>query len=201
MPSAIAVNTSRPGAEDLARSSIEASWPSTNGQGRLSDDGRAPIQPEASSTCPQTRTGSFMTNRSIIDYGQTHDPPWAFRHHKANLVRSIKRRNADSLLRRQLKQGQNDSSQNELSDKWARPDEKNDFRINLAELQRMRLRKLQCQLVGHVGYMKKFNQEPESWESDLETYSKHLYSSSNVITFDILLINTAQLRLSRTMTT
>ncbi|KAI1149344.1 hypothetical protein F4825DRAFT_464212 [Nemania diffusa] len=36
----------------------------------------------------------------------------------------------------------------------------------------MHLRKLQCKLVSHVGYMRKFNKEPENWESDLEKYIK-----------------------------
>ncbi|KAH7313831.1 hypothetical protein B0I35DRAFT_410772 [Stachybotrys elegans] len=58
---------------------------------------------------------------------------------------------------------------------WKRPSEERTFRINLAELQRMRLRKLQWRLVRHVKNLNSLlpnEKEPESWETDLENYIK-----------------------------
>lgn len=58
---------------------------------------------------------------------------------------------------------------------WRRPNDERTFRINIAELQRMRLRKLQWRLVKHVKNLRDlspFEEEPTDWETDLENYSK-----------------------------
>ncbi|KAJ4420869.1 hypothetical protein N0V82_004048 [Gnomoniopsis sp. IMI 355080] len=44
------------------------------------------------------------------------------------------------------------------------------FRISFAELQRMRMRKLEVQLIKHAVHMAKFGVEPQGWENDLATY-------------------------------
>jgi hypothetical protein len=45
------------------------------------------------------------------------------------------------------------------------------FRINFAEVQRMYVRKLQCQLVRHVAKMRATDQESSGWEETLAKYS------------------------------
>ncbi|KAK8868950.1 UDP-glucose 4-epimerase [Apiospora arundinis] len=51
-----------------------------------------------------------------------------------------------------------------------RPDKYNSFRISLAELQRLRLRKLQCKLVKAVGEMRFRDNDPSNWEGGLKSY-------------------------------
>lgn len=46
------------------------------------------------------------------------------------------------------------------------------YRISLAELQRVHLRKLQCKLVKHVVDMRFQEMEPAGWEMDLQAYSE-----------------------------
>ncbi|KAI8246015.1 UDP-glucose 4-epimerase [Colletotrichum sp. SAR 10_77] len=48
------------------------------------------------------------------------------------------------------------------------------FRISFAEVQRMRIRKLQCQLVRHVVKMRLNGSESPGWEQTLEQYIKAL---------------------------
>jgi hypothetical protein len=48
------------------------------------------------------------------------------------------------------------------------------FRINFAEVQRMYVRKLQCQLVRHVAKMRATDQESSGWEETLAKYIKAL---------------------------
>lgn len=50
------------------------------------------------------------------------------------------------------------------------------FRISFAEVQRMRIRKLQCQLVRHVVKMRLDGNESSGWEETLKEYSKFSYS-------------------------
>jgi hypothetical protein len=46
------------------------------------------------------------------------------------------------------------------------------YRISFAELQRMRLRKLQCQLVKDVMEMYSSNEEVKGWEERLQEYGR-----------------------------
>ncbi|KAK3291386.1 uncharacterized protein B0H64DRAFT_331010 [Chaetomium fimeti] len=48
------------------------------------------------------------------------------------------------------------------------------FRVNFAEVQRMKLRKLQCQVVRDVAEMRSHGREAEGWEENLEKYVKAL---------------------------
>ncbi|KAK4211474.1 hypothetical protein QBC37DRAFT_446170, partial [Rhypophila decipiens] len=70
---------------------------------------------------------------------------------------------------------------------WHREETEHSFRISIAELHRIRLRKLQCKLVNHASYMKQHNKEPPpsqpnsdglgtstTWEDDLQEYTKTL---------------------------
>ncbi|RYP48943.1 hypothetical protein DL769_011145 [Monosporascus sp. CRB-8-3] len=111
--------------------------------------------------------------------GNAADPgPWVISHHAGGLIKSIekKRSSYSEFLVRWKRGGRVEGLEIEDSEKremqWERPDENNDFRVSFAELQRMRLRKLQCKLVKHVADMKKTGRESEGWENDLETYTK-----------------------------
>ncbi|KAF9876553.1 putative SAM dependent methyltransferase [Colletotrichum karsti] len=52
--------------------------------------------------------------------------------------------------------------------------DKKRFQINFAEVQRMRIRKLQCELVRHVVEMRTDGSESSGWEETLEKYIKAL---------------------------
>lgn len=55
-------------------------------------------------------------------------------------------------------------------DTYKRYDEEHSFRISVAELQRLRLRKLQWKLVEHTAAIQCDGIEPGDWEDDLEKY-------------------------------
>ncbi|KAH9907736.1 hypothetical protein F4778DRAFT_445296 [Xylariomycetidae sp. FL2044] len=56
---------------------------------------------------------------------------------------------------------------------WVRPQPQNEtFRIHLVELQRIRLRKLQCRLVKHTLYMRENGTDSAHWETDLQDYTR-----------------------------
>ncbi|KAK3327037.1 hypothetical protein B0T19DRAFT_474898 [Cercophora scortea] len=105
---------------------------------------------------------------------------WIIRHHK--LIHAIKRQRP-SFLSERLLHGRKPSrtTEDEWTEQlknnlyWHRSDNERGFRINLAELQRVRLRKLQSRLVRHVLKMTyKSQEEPEDWEKDLQEYTKAL---------------------------
>ncbi|KAI0415212.1 hypothetical protein F5X98DRAFT_376988 [Xylaria grammica] len=107
---------------------------------------------------------------------------WAIDHHRSNFIQNIKKTTTwNSVLHGLWTREDGPKSGNWESEKWQRSDEANDHRISLAELQRMRLRKLQCQLVKHVAHMKTTGEESENWESDLEAYSKERYVDSYIL--------------------
>lgn len=51
------------------------------------------------------------------------------------------------------------------------------LRVSFAEMQRMRLRKLQIKLVKHAVEMKNSGREPDDWETDLAEYSELIFSN------------------------
>lgn len=59
----------------------------------------------------------------------------------------------------------------------AKSDDGKRFLVSFAEVQRMRIRKLQCQLVRHVVKMRLDGKESGGWEETLELYSMLLRSS------------------------
>ncbi|KAH8160916.1 hypothetical protein CIB48_g7326 [Xylaria polymorpha] len=138
------------GATSPVRCSIESSDPLEGHLGSFNDDSQPP--------------------KPLAD----GDPgTWAIGHHKDNLIGNIKKNpTRSSILGCIWKRWRDAKSGSKASDEWQRPDEENDLRVSLAELQRIRLRKLQCQLVKHVAYMKTTGEESENWENDLETYIK-----------------------------
>jgi hypothetical protein len=132
-----------------------------------------------------------------------HSDRWILDHHKGGFMRAIKRKKSfwlrlenrwasgthKSHLRNPDLEAVEEKDQgppkgvatglaNATSNKrhqWQRPSDEQTFRINLAELQRLRLRKLQWKLVKHVKELKDLppnEQEPEGWETVLEDYIK-----------------------------
>ncbi|KAI1175135.1 hypothetical protein F4777DRAFT_598744 [Nemania sp. FL0916] len=98
---------------------------------------------------------------------------WAVRHHKENFIQNIREKPpSNSILLGHWNRRPDHKSRRKASRGWKRVDDEKDFRISLAELQRMRLRKIQGQLVKHVAHMKLTDAESENWEGDLETYIK-----------------------------
>lgn len=99
---------------------------------------------------------------------------WVVRHHEAGLINRIERKQSTySHLFGGRKRDQKADDVEAPDSQWRRPDENSDFRISFAELQRMKLRKIQCKLVKHVADMRKTGGEPRGWEEDLEAYSKY----------------------------
>jgi len=122
-------------------------------------------------------SGSFQRS-AILDHMSNDkfnadDPAsfglFAISMHKNNLI--IELREEPTLLSRFRLRPKKESPH--ASRFYTRPEPRS-YRISLAELQRIHLRKLQCKCVKHVVDMRFRNIEPPNWEADLEAYSKHL---------------------------
>jgi len=108
-------------------------------------------------------------------YDRDHPYDWLIGHHKPDLIQLVTNK-PDPLFR-------------ELFSVIAKPnggvkgqDGRTGFRIDFAELQRMKLRKLQIKLIRHVATMVRDGREPTKpdgvddddwtdWEDDLKEYS------------------------------
>ncbi|KAK7998322.1 hypothetical protein PG989_006362 [Apiospora arundinis] len=109
---------------------------------------------------------------------------WVFRHHKPGLICKIKQtrrwpwleglrsskvaHDISFVLKRAIKAKSRPDKPNDRN--WKRLDKDNSFRISLAELQRIHLRKLQCKLVKAVREMRIRKRDPGNWEGDLKLY-------------------------------
>ncbi|KAK1756973.1 hypothetical protein QBC47DRAFT_400600 [Echria macrotheca] len=94
---------------------------------------------------------------------QAHPEPgyeWLVNHHRANLVQAVSCQRSSGHERLPIR---------DLHDGLR------GFRVEFAELQRMKMRKLQIKLIQHAVYMAKNGEEPaepKDWEKDLEEYIK-----------------------------
>lgn len=52
------------------------------------------------------------------------------------------------------------------------------YQVDVAILQSIHLRKLQCKLVNHAVNMRFYDMEPDGWENDLESFGKCLLIST-----------------------
>lgn len=159
------------GASGIIRSSIDSVSNAHPDMNRNIDDGRG-VAPSAPNRANTTIT--------MTDKPEGVPDRWFIEHHAVNLIKKIERKRTPySRLLGQCKRGLSRAKGMRAEDpmdnnrRWTRPDANNDFRINFAELQRMRLRKLQCKLVKHVSDIRETRSETEGWEDDLETYSEH----------------------------
>ena len=64
-----------------------------------------------------------------------------------------------------------ESGQDSSRGPYVRLDPSNSFRLNIAEMQRMRLRKLQVKLVQHATQIQFQRTESDGWETDLQEFS------------------------------
>lgn len=158
----------------LRRSSEDmAMWNSAPVPGRPSGEGQksTDIVPRPG---PQNHN---LATREKLDFS------WIIRRHNKELVNAIKLQKPNRLSQflcsiknwrlsstgvggKSRQNGELKASQS----KWDREDKENSFRISIAELYRIRLRKLQCKLVDHVWHMKRYGTEPDSWEDDLQAF-------------------------------
>jgi hypothetical protein len=163
-----------------------------------SEDYERNINNNASDTQSRRRSpspsGSDKASRvsSAGTIGIKKPGPWVLHHHKQNLITEIRRpvefnsafdkvgfylrkRFGDSLRwagRKLANRG--DKNQNEEKGKESdRAWEERRFRMSFAELQRMKLRKLQIKLVGNIVDMHYSNCEDEEWEVTLRKYGMH----------------------------
>ncbi|KAK8008314.1 hypothetical protein PG991_010865 [Apiospora marii] len=65
---------------------------------------------------------------------------------------------------------------------YTRENPDDSFRLSIAEMQRMRLRKLQGKLVKHAAQLQFEGTEPDEWETDLQQYTKALQDYDYMVT-------------------
>ncbi|KAK8062761.1 hypothetical protein PG997_014858 [Apiospora hydei] len=105
------------------------------------------------------------------------EPSFAVALHHKKLIKvieirapSIGERFADlpaSLLKLITKQS---SEQERVPDVMAKPNGKYGLQVNIAEMQSLRLRKVQWKLAEHAAEIQFNGKEPKGWESDVDTY-------------------------------
>ncbi|KAK7423834.1 hypothetical protein QQZ08_008878 [Neonectria magnoliae] len=104
------------------------------------------------------------------DLDRSRPGEWVIYHHRSSLITEIQNPE-DGYLQAALKalgiNGERPVSTSSNGDGRR-------FRISFAEVQRMRIRKLQCQLVRHVAKMRLDGHESPGWERTLEQYIKAL---------------------------
>lgn len=117
---------------------------------------------------------------------------WAIRHHRHGLITHIQKKDqnflskgSDFLKQHWTKSNADCDRENGDQNEWQRPSKSESFRVSLAEMQRMRLRKLQCRLVNHSVTIQCLGKEPDTWERDLEDYSKSCTRKKHSSTSDI----------------
>jgi hypothetical protein len=150
---------------------------------------------------------SLGAKPSTADFGRTISRGaslkaghWVVNHHKDGMFLPIKRKKEKNWLgTRKIRSfvRSSNSKPNSRTNGSPGDDENTSFRINLAELQRMYLRKMQCKLANHVVDMRFRDKEPEGWEEDLQAYSK--YCSVIPVVFSAARLTLEQLRDTKTM--
>jgi hypothetical protein len=149
----------------------------------LSDDSSSRLGRPRTSPYSESQ-GSSIASANDIDV--ENPGPWVLHHHKPNLITEVQepikfRSTCDevqhyiangirglifwieSRLGKQGEQNHPGTPEGKDSDKdW----EDRRFRMSFAELQRMKLRKLQIKLVGQVVDMHRHNRENQEWETN-----------------------------------
>ncbi|KAJ6100371.1 hypothetical protein N7499_000001 [Penicillium canescens] len=124
------------------------------------------------------------TRHEVLDF---HDPSWIIDHHRHNLITKILKP-ADSwfnVLLAQITQANKDPEDNRerprsghnhntVTDEQQLELSNQSYRINLSELQRLRLRQLQHKLVQHTIDLRYDAMEPSGWAEDLRLYVQAL---------------------------
>ncbi|KAF4818307.1 hypothetical protein CGCSCA5_v005392 [Colletotrichum siamense] len=101
---------------------------------------------------------------------------WAVNHHLPNLIARLDEPELSSVGSKlnDLSTKLREIQYGRKSDPTPSSEDGMRFRISFAEVQRMRIRKLQCQLVRHVVKMRLNGSESPGWEQTLEQYIKAL---------------------------
>ncbi|KFY98416.1 hypothetical protein V498_01483 [Pseudogymnoascus sp. VKM F-4517 (FW-2822)] len=121
--------------------------------------------------------------KSKIHLDRDNPGDWVIRHHRSSLVVHLKDhevgkiRSTLSGMRKKLQGFKLGDEEAQKQTKSAASGDGKRFRVSFAEVQRMRIRKLQCQLVRHVVKMRLNGHESPGWEETLEQYSTLLRSS------------------------
>lgn len=149
------------------------------------------VFPEGGFTGTNDQTPQSKHRHSSMHLNREDPGDWAIRHHLPNLITRLNKHDENPIgLKldglgakvRDIQHGwKADSNALPLSAPASIPPPPGDrmrFRISFAEVQRMRIRKLQCQLVRHVVKMRLDGHEPPGWEHTLEQYSMKPYPSS-----------------------
>jgi hypothetical protein len=138
---------------------------------------------------PASESGQASRASSAGTIGIKNPGPWVLHHHKQAFIAEIRKpiefqsiyekvgyyfgewnRGFVSWAESRLGKGAKQNKKRKMEKASDRDWEDRRFRMSFAELQRMKLRKLQIQLVGNVVDMHKTNRESEEWESTLKEY-------------------------------
>lgn len=107
--------------------------------------------------------------QDVLDYD---DDSWVLDHHRKNLIEKISKRERSWYETLGQFGGKESGRTRTSSNNEPQGDVEESYRINLAELQRLRLRQLQRRLVQHVVDLRYDAQEPTGWADDLRDYGE-----------------------------
>ena len=96
---------------------------------------------------------------------------WSLRHHQHNLVQKSPSKIASKVYSQNSRTDSTSSGNRPETELTAESGKKGILVVSFAELQRMRLRKLQIKLVKQAVDMHHTGQETEDWEETLQQYS------------------------------
>lgn len=164
------------------RFSVDAQQPDTGSRMSWTSRRRAPSEagnPDSKSCDTASWHSGFGDPNSANAANGENLANWAIRHHRHGLITHIQKKERNFLLqgsdffkRHWTKSNADYNHESGDQNEWQRPSNSQSFRVSLAEMQRMRLRKLQCRLVNHSVTIQCLGKEPDSWERDLDDYSK-----------------------------
>ncbi|ETS73358.1 hypothetical protein PFICI_14963 [Pestalotiopsis fici W106-1] len=135
----------------------------------ITGNGQTELQSHQSIENIRPMSATFASFEPPVDLDL--DDRWVFQHHKyGGLIWGIERKKEHALVQwfRSLCASGQVAAKSETD--YTRPDSDHSFRVSLAEMQRIHLRKLQFKLVQHATKMRYRDYEPKDWEGDLKSY-------------------------------
>ena len=149
-----------------------------NGRQSPSPRHRDSFQRRTPSPTP-TEPGSWTASQAENVHLHTDDPGhWVINHHLPNLVFEVRPPKWHPVRRlvnviSSLLRGEKTTVRQNWNPAIPAPGERR-FRVSFAEVQRMKVRKLQCQVVNDVIHMRGHGREAEGWEENLEKYGRSI---------------------------
>lgn len=150
-----------------------------------------------SSSIPRSENESFQPSRasSVYIIGINDPGPWVLQHHRDNFITEIQKplefqsvfgrfghqsqewigqgwKWGERMTGRKTRRTQNEEARQARQESNRGSWEDRRFRMSFAELQRMKLRKLQIKLVGKMVEMRYSNRESQDWDTILREYGK-----------------------------